>query len=1021
MIVVDNGSRDATADVARGHGARVVGEPRPGYGAAVQAGLEAATVGVRRGDGRRRLLRPRRAAGRCSPRSARGRADLAAGPPPPGRPGVWPWHARVGNALVVAVAAPAGPASRCTTSRRCGSAAAPTCSRSTYATGASATRSSCCARRRGAGWRIAEYDVTYRPRAAGTRVQGQRLACAGPSAPPATSGRCCGRHEGAGGRQGARRRTGEDPARHGDRHGRGGPGGRRRAARHPRRLPSGLRRVPPRARRRPAPAPARRTRCATQPGRLGRAPAARRRTSASAWPTRTPTRRGPGPTVQVGMDTPQLTAADLREVAAAAATGDAVLGPAADGGWWVLALSDPAAAARPGRRTDVAAGHLRRAPATRSTRPGRPSGSGPGAAPTSTPSRDADAVADCARPAATSVARLAGGVPMTVMTHAPARQRLHAGAAGAPVHGVGRRPARAAAADARPGSRAPAPADRAAARPLPRTDGRHRLRPGPDDRGPGPTRPRRCSASTSCPRRSGRPAAAASRALRAASSTRCPGEGRWETALLADGNIGIGGDPVALLAARPRAARRRTAASSSTSRRGAPVSSPGTSRLETARGRERTRSRGPLVGADAIQAVAAAARLGLAIAAPVRRPLLGRARGAAVKTADAARAIPREADFTSWLRSPAVTARVGLLARHLLRPRLRHRADQPLGADPVAVAAVPDQPELGLPGHPGRPRRSRARRPCRCCSSSSGPSSPSCSRGPPRERPRAGPARARAGLDRRAGRGRDLPARHRAGQRRAVVPLALQLPPHPLRRSPGSRSAPWSCTSRSSCPIIRHALGDRRRQHGPGPAARQPAPASCRGAACCAPPGPPPGSRCSRRPARTVPWLRRVSVLGVRSGDGPQGVPINHSRGVPRRGRGRHQRGVPADGGARRPGGAAQPGRPARDAADDGVAPDRLRRGLERRRDLDRRTRARPARPRRRARRAARCSSSRCRSTAASGSARCAGNFSDHPHTLLALEPGRRAAVASTTASPAGSSRRTGPACCRPSGSAGSR
>ena len=33
----------------------------------------------------------------------------------------------------------------------------------------------------------------------------------------------------------------------------------------------------------------------------------------------------------------------------------------------------------------------------------------------------------------------------------------------------------------------------------------------------------------------------------------------------------------------------------------------------------------------------------------------------------------------------------------------------------------------------------------------------------------------------------------------------------------------------------------------------------------------------------TVPWLRKVSVLGVRSGDGPQGVPVNHSaayRGV---------------------------------------------------------------------------------------------------------------------------------------------
>lgn len=54
---------------------------------------------------------------------------------------------------------------------------------------------------------------------------------------------------------------------------------------------------------------------------------------------------GPGPTVQVGMDTPQLTAADLYAVAEAASGGDAVLGPATDGGWWVLALTDPSAAA----------------------------------------------------------------------------------------------------------------------------------------------------------------------------------------------------------------------------------------------------------------------------------------------------------------------------------------------------------------------------------------------------------------------------------------------------------------------------------------------------------------------------------------------------------------------------------------------------------------------------------------------------------------------------------------------------
>ena len=39
IIVVDNGSRDATADVARAAGAQVVVEPRRGYGQACQTGL----------------------------------------------------------------------------------------------------------------------------------------------------------------------------------------------------------------------------------------------------------------------------------------------------------------------------------------------------------------------------------------------------------------------------------------------------------------------------------------------------------------------------------------------------------------------------------------------------------------------------------------------------------------------------------------------------------------------------------------------------------------------------------------------------------------------------------------------------------------------------------------------------------------------------------------------------------------------------------------------------------------------
>ena len=55
--------------------------------------------------------------------------------------------------------------------------------------------------------------------------------------------------------------------------------------------------------------------------------------------------RVPGPVVQVGMDTPHVTEALLREAAAGLATYDAVLGPAEDGGWWVLALRHPRHAA----------------------------------------------------------------------------------------------------------------------------------------------------------------------------------------------------------------------------------------------------------------------------------------------------------------------------------------------------------------------------------------------------------------------------------------------------------------------------------------------------------------------------------------------------------------------------------------------------------------------------------------------------------------------------------------------------
>ncbi|MEV6489758.1 DUF2064 domain-containing protein, partial [Actinoplanes sp. NPDC051633] len=52
-----------------------------------------------------------------------------------------------------------------------------------------------------------------------------------------------------------------------------------------------------------------------------------------------------GPSLLVGMDTPQLTADLLDAATNRLGHADAVLGPAADGGWWALGLRNPAHAA----------------------------------------------------------------------------------------------------------------------------------------------------------------------------------------------------------------------------------------------------------------------------------------------------------------------------------------------------------------------------------------------------------------------------------------------------------------------------------------------------------------------------------------------------------------------------------------------------------------------------------------------------------------------------------------------------
>lgn len=99
-LVVDNGSSDGTGEAARRAGAEVVAEPRPGYGSAVHAGVTAARtemVCTIDGDG---SMDPAELGVLVD--AVRGGADLAVGRRRPDTRGVWPWHARLGSALVAA-------------------------------------------------------------------------------------------------------------------------------------------------------------------------------------------------------------------------------------------------------------------------------------------------------------------------------------------------------------------------------------------------------------------------------------------------------------------------------------------------------------------------------------------------------------------------------------------------------------------------------------------------------------------------------------------------------------------------------------------------------------------------------------------------------------------------------------------------------------------------------------------------------------------------------------------------------
>lgn len=167
VVVADNASTDDTAAVARSFGATVVQASPRGYGAAVHAGVEAATtrwVAVMDGDG---SLDPDDVAPLLALVRG-GEADLAMGRRVPVSRGLVPWHARLGNAMILRLlrrrigvgVRDIGPLRVCERERLLALGVEDRGMGYPVELLDRATR---------AGWRIVERDVAYHPRTAGTR------------------------------------------------------------------------------------------------------------------------------------------------------------------------------------------------------------------------------------------------------------------------------------------------------------------------------------------------------------------------------------------------------------------------------------------------------------------------------------------------------------------------------------------------------------------------------------------------------------------------------------------------------------------------------------------------------------------------------------------------------------------------------------------------------------------------------------------------------------------------------------
>nr|WP_267885316.1 glycosyltransferase family 2 protein [Streptomyces sp. NRRL F-5126] len=169
-IVVDNGSTDGSAELAARLGATVVHEPRRGFGAACHAGLLAAEADYVCFCDCDASLDPGLLAGFVG-RLAQNRADLVLGRRRPGRSGVWPAHARVGNLALARMTRtrtglPLHDLGPLRAARR----------QALLGLGLNDRRSGypleMVVKAADAGWRVEEHDVPYLPRQGKSKVTG---------------------------------------------------------------------------------------------------------------------------------------------------------------------------------------------------------------------------------------------------------------------------------------------------------------------------------------------------------------------------------------------------------------------------------------------------------------------------------------------------------------------------------------------------------------------------------------------------------------------------------------------------------------------------------------------------------------------------------------------------------------------------------------------------------------------------------------------------------------------------------